>query len=64
MDIGTVAGPRFAGIDWERWFPSFGIGLRYYKPQGAYWEARALDGIQVAYAPQGGFRVLFTMAAF
>jgi len=59
-----VAGPRFAGIDWERWFPSFGLGFRYYKPQGAYWEARALDGIQIAYAPQGGFRVLFNMAAF
>jgi len=63
-DVGTVAGPRFAGIDWERWFPSFGLGFRYYKPQGAYWEARALDGIQIAYAPQGGFRVLFNMAAF
>ena len=63
-DVGTVAGPRFAGIDWERWFPSFGLGFRYYKPQGAYWEARPLDGIQIAYAPQGGFRVLFNMAAF
>jgi hypothetical protein len=63
-DVGTVAGPRFAGLDWERWFPSFGLGFRYYQPQGAYWQARALDGIQFAYAPQGGFRVLFSMAAF
>jgi hemolysin activation/secretion protein len=63
-DVGTVAGPRFAGLDWERWFPSFGLGFRYYQPHGAYWQARALDGIQFAYAPQGGFRVLLIMAAF
>jgi len=63
-DAGTVAGPRFSNVNWERWLPSFGFGFRYYRPQGAYWEARAADGIQIAYAPQGGFRLLFSMAAF
>jgi hypothetical protein len=63
-DVGTVAGPRFGGIDWERWLPSFGLGFRYYKTQGPYWQARARDGIQLAYAPEGGLRVLLTMAAF
>jgi outer membrane protein assembly factor BamA len=63
-DAGTVAGPRFSNIDWNRWLPSFGFGFRYYRPQGAYWDARAEDGIQIAYAPQGGFRLLLSMAAF
>src|SRR6266540_2890212 len=63
-DVGTVAGPRFAGSDRNRWFPSFGLGFRYYQPQGAYWQAQAQDGVQLTYAPEGGFRVLLTMAAF
>ena len=63
-DVGTVAGPRFSNIDWSRWFPSFGLGFRYYRPMGAYWDARARDGIQIAYAPEGGLRLLFSMAAF
>ncbi|HEY8924712.1 MAG TPA: BamA/TamA family outer membrane protein, partial [Polyangia bacterium] len=64
VDVGTVAGPRFAGIDRERWFPSFGLGFRYYWIDGSYWEARPKEGIQIAYAPEGGFRFLFNMAAF
>jgi hypothetical protein len=64
VDVGTVAGPRFAGFDGTRWFPSYGVGFRYYQPQGAYWQARAVDGIQIAYAPEGGLRLLLTMAAF
>jgi hypothetical protein len=63
-DVGTVAGPRFSNIDWDRWLPSFGLGFRFYRPEGAYWDARAQDGIQIAYAPQGGVRLLFSMAAF
>jgi hypothetical protein len=63
-DVGTVAGPRFSNIHWDRWLPSFGVGFRFYRPQGAYWEARALDGVQIAYAPEGGLRLLLSMAAF
>ena len=64
VDVGTVAGPRFAGFDASRWFPSYGLGFRYYQPQGAHWEAHATDGIQIAYAPEGGLRLLLAMAAF
>jgi len=63
-DVGTVGGPRFSNVEWDRWFPSFGLGFRYYRPEGAYWQARAEDGIQIAYAPEGGLRLLFSMAAF
>jgi len=63
-DVGTVAGPRFSNIDWDRWLPSFGLGFRFYRPTGAYWDAPAIDGIQIAYAPEGSFRLLFSMAAF
>ena len=63
-DVGTLGGPRFADIAWSRWLPSFGLGFRYYKPQGPYWQARARDGIQLTYAPEGGVRLLLTLAAF
>jgi outer membrane protein assembly factor BamA len=63
-DVGTVAGPRFAGLDARHWFPSYGVGLRYYSPSGAYWEARPETGVQVAYAPDGGIRLLLRVAAF
>ena len=63
-DVGTVAGARFSRIDWERWFPSFGIGLRYHEPTGRYWESPVVDGVQIAYAPDAGFRFLFALAAF
>jgi outer membrane protein assembly factor BamA len=63
-DVGTVAGARFSNINWDRWFPSFGLGFRFYRPQGAHWDARVLDGIQIAYAPEGGLRLLLGMAGF
>lgn len=64
VDVGTVAGPKFSQVDWTRLFPSFGLGFRLYAPQGTYWEAPAVDGIQIAYAPEEGFRALISMAAF
>jgi outer membrane protein assembly factor BamA len=64
VDVGTVAGPRFAGLDWSRYFPSFGLGFRFYQPNGPYWEAHPEDGIQIAYAPEGGIRLLLSLAAF
>ncbi len=64
-DLGTVAGPAFSDIDWNRWFPSFGLGFRLFKsPDGPYWDATARDELQFAYAPDNGFRMLFTMTAF
>jgi hypothetical protein len=64
VDVGTVAGPRFSRLDWDRWFPSFGLGFRYHRPKERYWESPPLDGIQFAYAPDAGFRFLFALAAF
>ena len=63
-DVGIVAGPRFAGLEQSRWFPSFGMGLRFYRPSEGYWDAQAEQGVQLAYAPDGGFRVLLSLAAF
>ena len=63
-DVGTVAGRGFSGIVWDRWFPSFGTGVRLFRTQGPYWEAIARSGIQLAYAPDGGFRLLLSMAGF
>jgi hypothetical protein len=63
-EIGTVAGPAFRDVDWDRWFPSFGLGLRLLGPRGPYWDSEPLTGLQVAYAPEGGVRILFSLAAF
>jgi len=64
-DVGTVAGPAFADLDWNRWFPTFGVGFRLFKsPDGPYWQAMARDELQLAYAPDNGARLLFTMTAF
>jgi hypothetical protein len=63
-DVGTVAGRRFSGLRGDRWFPTFGLGIRIYQPSGPHWEAPARTGIQVAYAPDAGVRVMLTLAGF
>jgi outer membrane protein insertion porin family len=63
-DLGTVAGPAFTGLRRDRWFPSFGVGLRLFKLTGPHWTAGVDSGLQVAYAPDGGFRVLLSVAPF
>ena len=65
VDVGTVAGEWFSGLGSSHLFPSYGIGLRRYEmPGGPYWMAPAADGIQVAYAPGSGWRLLFSLAVF
>jgi hypothetical protein len=65
VDAGSVAGPRFAGLGANRVFPTFGIGLRRYATLPAhYWLAPPGDGVQLAYAPDDGFRALVSLAAF
>jgi len=63
-DVGTVAGHAFSGINWDRWFPTFGVGFRLFKTEGAYWDAVARDEVQFAYAPDSGFRLILSMTAF
>jgi len=63
-DVGTVAGTRFAGLERGHLYPSFGVGIRRLRPTAEYWEAPLLDGLQVAYAPEAGVRLMFSVAAF
>jgi hypothetical protein len=63
-DVGTVAGPRFSGLRWDRWFPSFGVGFRLFTPKGPHWEAQPRTGVQLAYAPDAGWRVMLSLAPF
>ena len=63
-DVGTVAGPGFAGLGHDQWFPSFGVGLRHFQIPGPYWEGDLDTGVQLAYSPDGGFRVLLSVATF
>jgi hypothetical protein len=63
-DLGTVAGRDFAGLARARWFPSFGVGLRLYATPAMHWEGALDSGVQLAYAPDGGFRLILAVAAF
>ena len=63
-DMGTVAGRTFSGMVWDRWFPSFGFGLRLLKTVGSYWEAVPMDEVQIAWAPDGGVHLLLSLTGF
>jgi hypothetical protein len=63
-DLGTVAGPDFGGLASARWFPSFGLGLRFFHVPAEYWEGTLQSGAQVAYAPDAGFRFILAVATF
>jgi hypothetical protein len=63
-DLGTVAGPWFEDIRWNRWFPDFGLGLRFVPWSGPHWETIPSTGVQFVYAPDNGFRLIFSLAAF
>jgi outer membrane protein assembly factor BamA len=63
-DVGTVAGETWSGLGSAQWFPDFGMGLRFYTPKGRHWEAGPNSGAQVTYAPDYGFRLLFSLAGF
>jgi hypothetical protein len=63
-DLGTVAGANFSGIGQAHWFPSFGLGVRYFRGAIPYWRGVASRGVELTYAPGSGFRVLFALAGF
>jgi hypothetical protein len=63
-DVGTVAGPAFSGLLSDHWFPDFGVGFRFYSQRVPHWQANPTGGIEIAYAPDGGVRVLFALAGF
>jgi hypothetical protein len=65
VDAGTVSqGPRLADLAGARWFPDVGLGLRYYDSSGPHWKWPPLGGVEVAYAPGEGARVLFSLAPY
>jgi hypothetical protein len=63
-DLGTVAGSWLEGITEAHWFPSFGVGLRYFGSVVPYWRGVPERGMEVAYAPGSGLRILFALAGF
>jgi outer membrane protein assembly factor BamA len=64
-DIGAVAGPWFADIRTSSFYTSVGAGLRFYElAQPQHWQAGGAWGAQVAYAPEYGFRLMVSAAAF
>jgi hypothetical protein len=63
-DVGTVAGPNFSELSRARWFPSFGVGLRFFHVPGEYWEGTLQTGVQLTYAPDSGFRFILAVATF
>ena len=64
IDVGTVAGERFAGLRQSELFPSVGLGIRRFEPGPLYWQAPVEDGVQIAYSPEAGWRLLLSTAGF
>lgn len=64
-DVGTVAaGPGFSGFRADRLFPDVGVGLRFLDERELYWKAQPKAGVELAYSPDGGFRMLLAVAPF
>jgi hypothetical protein len=63
-DVGTVTGHHFEGLGTAHWFPDIGVGLRLYHTPGNYWEGTLSSGVQLIYAIDNGFRVIFAVATF
>src|SRR5262249_23080855 len=64
-DVGTVSeGQSFADFRWDRWFPDVGVGLRAYTLSGPHWQGQVGGGVELAYAPDNGFRLLLMLAPF
>jgi hypothetical protein len=64
VDLGTVAGERFAGLGDTTLFPSVGIGFRRFDPGPLYWRTPVRDGVQIAYSREAGWHLLLSTAAF
>jgi hypothetical protein len=65
VDEGAVAGPWFAGVAPEDFHTSVGAGLRFYgSGLPRYWEEKLTQGVQLAYAPGRGIRLMLTAALF
>jgi hypothetical protein len=64
-DLGTVSeGQSFARFRADRWFPTFGVGLRLYQLGGPHWKGKVVGGVEFAYAPDSGPRLLLAVAPF
>ena len=63
-DVGTVGGHHFEGITTAHWFPDVGVGLRLYHTPANYWEGTLTSGVQLIYAIDNGFRLIFAVATF
>jgi len=64
-DVGTVSqGPTLTDFGAARWFPDVGLGFRFYNSSGPPWKWPPLGGVELAYAPREGIRVLFALAPF
>jgi hypothetical protein len=64
VDLGTVAGARFAGVGRSHLFPGAGLGIRRFRSATLYWRAPVEDGFQIAYSRESGVRLLLSTAAF
>jgi hypothetical protein len=65
VDSGAVAGRWFAGLAPDDIRTSVGVGLRFYgRGLAQYWEERAAQGVQVAYARGQGLRIMLSIALF
>jgi hypothetical protein len=58
------AGQGFSNFRADRWFPDVGLGLRMYALPGPHWKGQVTAGVEIAYAPDSGARLLLALAPF
>jgi hypothetical protein len=61
VDHGGAFDEHFDGFAWNRLEPSVGAGIRHVSKPSPYWLGIPNAGLQVAWAPQHGFHLLFTV---
>jgi hypothetical protein len=63
VDVGGAFGRHFEDFSTDRLVPGGGIALRYVRHESRfyYWRAVPVAGFQLAWGPQDGFRLLFSV---
>jgi hypothetical protein len=65
VDQGAVAQSWFSGLRLASFFPSVGVGVRRFETRtGQYWRGDVDLGVQLAYSPEAGARLLLSAAGF
>jgi hypothetical protein len=61
VDRGNAFGSNFEGWSWSDMLTSYALAFRFQERRRAYWTSSLKQGVQVAYTPGEGWRLLFAV---